>query len=410
MLSNHRGGIMPFEKAINDILEDRPDRALVRIWRHFSTNIPAFQDADRKARNNPSQHEEWKRRFDGWIWERNHLGIRIPARECPLALLEAIDIFLHDRYGKQEYVPARILTVDGISYFLHRRISACCGEARHGEQPGHLQGRLKYHWVIPGEVNGCRIHVKHGSQAGMSSGRLEADGDLSIFACGFPDEIEPLWIQEVPGAVKARELVNPSRRWIGVEGRLAEAANTRAHIVVFPELTLSPELRSRVSEWLDDNPGHPFLLVLPGSFHEEVAGKNFNRAELFRGSGKSILAHSKLIPFGGGKVREDIQPGNSIELIETQIGLIGIAICRDFCEEDSAFYGLWNTLGVEWLFVPAFGGRTSVSAHEKRAGSMGRAHGTICIVANQDPKGMDLHHGFVTQLFIYCGPLTMLSP
>jgi hypothetical protein len=84
-----------------------------------------------------------------------------------------------------------------------------------------------------------------------------------------------------------------------------------------------------------------------------------------------------------------------MDLLDTPIGLVAIPICRDFCDEGETFNRLWDELGIEWILVPAFGEKTSISAHERRAKAVLRAQGTVSAVANQHPKGTDADQGFI---------------
>ena len=180
-----------------------------------------------------------------------------------------------------------------------------------------------------------------------------------------------------------------------LEHPLKQASQNKADIIVFPELTICPELKDRVSQWLDDNPDHPFMLILPGTFHVTLKGKVFNSGEMFDRFGRPVLSHYKLTTSGPKEKPEKISTGRRIELLDTPIGLIAMPICLDFCDERSPFNGLWDEISAEWLLVPAYGGKTSITAHLRKAETLQRSHSAVSVVANQDPQGRDKHHGFV---------------
>jgi len=137
------------------------------------------------------------------------------------------------------------------------------------------------------------------------------------------------------------------------------------------------------------------MLILPGTFHETINGKIFNFGEVFDRFGRPVLSHYKLTTFGPTERPEKISTGRRIELLDTPIGLIAMPICLDFCEEGSPFNRLWDEIGTEWLLVPAYGNKTSITAHLRKAKTLQRSYSAISVVANQDPEGRDKNHGFV---------------
>ncbi len=184
------------------------------------------------------------------------------------------------------------------------------------------------------------------------------------------------------------------KRWLSVLKTFRYAQEAAADVIVLPELAICPEIRLRISDWLNEHQ-HPFWMTLPGSFHQELDGAIFNYAELFSRSGKTMLSHHKLTKAGDADQPEGIITGRKIDLLITPIGLLGIPICLDFCQERPPFSQFWEQICPDWLLVPAFGDERSVDAHARRAATLQRIHGTVCTVANQHPKGIDEAHGFV---------------
>ncbi len=82
--------------------------------------------------------------------------------------------------------------------------------------------------------------------------------------------------------------------------------------------------------------------MLAGSFHEPAAGgaagqgRGRNVARLLDGYGDEVLQQQKLRPMrstaGGAAVDEDVEAGRSVRLLDAPFGLLGVAICLDFCE------------------------------------------------------------------------------
>ena len=146
--------------------------------------------------------------------------------------------------------------------------------------------------------------------------------------------------------------------------------------------------------WLDEH-DHSFLFVLPGTFHQKFDGKYFNYTELYGPTGKPVLSHCKLTFAGTRDKYEKISTGRNINLLDTMIGLMGIPICLDFCEEKYPYGNLWEQIGAHWFLVPAFGDKSNISAHLRRAKALHRAHGTVTALSNQTPSAVDSDHGFV---------------
>jgi predicted amidohydrolase len=386
---------MPLKQIGRDLADGKLHQALLRCWLFFRDHHPAFQAAEKIAMDMAEQHSEQKEKLYDLLLLGDPLTLRNRKYENPLALMEALDQFLFERYASHRPAPPCLLSHGKEKYFIYRRVGAYGATPRHAEQTGHLQSRLRHHWIIPARIEGIKISIKSASAIQtILCAPFEAD-ELSVLVCAFPDGVTPKWLPLQGNAWISEELTDPETRWASALGAIKEAARQGAHIVVLPELSISPILRRRISEWLDDEADHPFLLVLPGSFHEEKEGKVYNTAALFGRSGKEILSHKKLTTFSDKDKREGTQTGDSIELLDTPLGLIGIPICLDFCQEGSPFNRIWLEIGPEWLLVPAFGGGGSIHGHRRRAESLQRAHGTVSAVANQNPDGKNEDHGFI---------------
>jgi predicted amidohydrolase len=177
-----------------------------------------------------------------------------------------------------------------------------------------------------------------------------------------------------------------------VQAVLEEARSHGATIVVLPELTVDPEVRRRLRQWLRENPSHPFALVVAGSFHESrpgvEAGPGQGVARVFDAFGDEVLAHVKLRPMRTEKkdrrIAEDLEGSRKVDLVLAPFGLLGVAICLDFCESgDVAVANLWTRVGPALMLVPSMGGTSTNNAHGRRAEDLARVHGTATVVASQ---------------------------
>ncbi|MGC8490125.1 MAG: hypothetical protein ACP5SH_00145 [Syntrophobacteraceae bacterium] len=387
------------EQVVECIAKNDLHESMVRCWRMLETNFPFFQEQEQAARDHSrdDSYRKQKESIKKAVLSGTSLLIRNLSHEYPLAFLEVLDDYLFKRFDYSAGLsPSTLVLLDGETYTVHRRVLESSMETAHGSKTGHLQSWLRHHWIVPASINGIEIKFRSAPDCirKATEERLKA-GEMQIYVGSFPDEITPRWLNDNPTKLYAGGLTDPGKRWEGILDVLEGAQKAGTSILVLPELTVCPTLRRKVRDWLDDQPDHCFILVLPGSFHEERNGERFNIAELFNRFGNTVLDHRKLTRYGDSGRQEDIKTGRRIELLDTPVGLIGIPICLDFCEEGAPLSSLWEKIGAEWLLVPAFGETSSIHAHQRRAEELFRKHGTVSVVANQHPEGSDEDHGFV---------------
>lgn len=394
------------EHVIECLAKNNLHEALVRCWKLLKSNFPLFQDQEALARDpgsgNPYQVQ--KARIHQALLSSQSLKIRNLPTENPLAFLEVLDGYLyhrHSRSGGLALSPQFFL--EGEAFMMHRRIFVRQPDfgLGHASKTGHLQTWLRHHWIVPTRIHGIEIRFLAAPESIVkAAGILLNEGRIRIYVGAFSDAVEPHWLTEDPTKWSTRKLTDPEKRWSSIVQSLEEARNAGASMIVLPELTVSPDLRGRVADWLDDLGDNPFMLVAPGSYHEEKDSGVFNIAELLSRSGHTVLQHKKLTRFGDNLKQEAINTGKRLDLPETPLGTVGIPICLDFCEEGEPFNALWASIGAEWLLVPACGPKSSISAHRRRARELFRAHGTVSAVANQElgdgnPAGSESAPGFV---------------
>ena len=377
------------------IADGKLHEALVHLFHGFRSDHPAFLDAEKSALDNRDEYDRFKEMFDTLLFENARLKIENRTVENPLAVMEVLDRYLFEKYSRKGNPPPVSRTVEGQKYYIRRRVLGYRNPPPHHRQTGHLQSWLTYHWLIPASFAGYDLIIKPAPQRHLPVQRFSGKQTVRVYFSGFPDEVEPAWENPVPNSVVAYGLKDTKTRKQSIIVKLEDAWHKEADIVVFPELTICPELRRFISEWLHSKKQVPFSMILAGSFHEKQHGKIYNYAELTSRTGKRLIEHRKLKASGDKSFREGIDFGNRIELLDTPIGLVGIPICLDFCEEGEPFGRLWSALGPEWLLVPAFGDEKNIHAHKRRAQALSIAHGTVCAIANQNPGGQDKDHGFL---------------
>lgn len=389
---------MEFKPIIDRILAGKLHEAFVLCWHYFTSDFPRFQKTEKHALESPSEYHQLQEMLAKRLLENEKLKLLNLPIDFPLALLEVLDRYLFERFNRSGNLPTPMITAGGQYFYVYRRRIGYQSTPPHRLQTGHPRSWLTFHQIVPCFVDGISIKIHRLSQAHMLPKVQIEKGGVPLFIGCFPDDIRPNWYDSAPGAKVAEALTDPDARWESIRQGLEYAANLKATIVVFPELTICPALRRKVSDWLLDHPDTTFSFVLPGSFHQKNEDRLYNIAELFSGSGKSILSHTKITSSGFKDQREGNDPGDCINLLDTPIGLVGIPICLDFCEEGKPFNHLWEELGADWLLVPAFGDDKNLHAHQRRADALKRSHGTVCAVANQNMDGQDKDHGFISCL------------
>ena len=320
-------------------------------------------------------------------------GERLPPKVHPAALLSAVDRYLAALEAGYEPRARRVRLPGGEEFFLvPRRAGWASRFAR--DQAGQIEYWLRRHQVVPVSHGGIRVEITRPERGVL---RGFAGRQLRCVAGGFPDGVKPDWNTSSPFHCQC--LRDPDRRWASMERFLVQAEGNEAAVVVLPELTVDAALRARISDWLRGRRSRrrPALLVA-GSFHEEglPAGKapRRNVARVLDGYGSEVFLHTKLRPMratpGEGTVDEAIEGASALTLLHASFGLIGVAICLDFCESGGVpVASLWEAVGPALMLVPSMGRESTNNAHRARAKPLSLQHGTVTVVASQHPEGIE---------------------
>ncbi|HAT50439.1 MAG TPA: hypothetical protein DCS88_08900 [Alphaproteobacteria bacterium] len=275
------------------------------------------------------------------------------------------------------------------------------GPTVHQKQAGHIRNHLRHHHIIPSQENGDDVRVVMPSlslRQGLKS-LVASQRPVKCYLGSFADGIQPDWRDRPDGKYTCSQLLHLDGRRASLYQALEEARTQGADVVVLPELSLCPKLRQEVCCWLRDE-SHPFCMVVPGSFHERPDAYSeipVNRTRLLDGKGHEILIHDKMLPMDTGHVHEVITPGKCLHLLNTPLGLVALAICRDFLEEDQFYRLPWQEIAPDWAFIPSMTPIQGVRSHEKTANSLVNCCGTRSLVPNQCPSGTYAEgnsHGF----------------
>ena len=392
-----------------------PTAALARLYLGLRENHPATEIAVRTATADQGRHADRVSNLRSHLDRAAAIAEVVDEADC-LSLLEALDTFAADQFAGREPAVVLVESPDVKAWVQRRPTFANPVFAR---QPNHLQHWMRRHWVFPVRHHGIEIHVRSANDSVLfEAGLAEAltSGELRVHLGGFDDGVTPQWNTPRPryGCIT---LSDEEARWTSIVAVLEKATSEGAHVLVLPELTVTPTLRGRVAKWLARNPDHPFQIVVPGSFHQVVDGVRRNVAVAFDRFGDEILKHRKLSPMrvaeGGTDVPEgaieDVEGDARIELTTTPLGLLALGICLDFCEEGGAFANLWHLIGPGLVLVPSMSGKATHEAHQRRAQSLHRAHATISAVAIQ-PDALPADPTHVWGLLHPEGKVRAISP
>jgi predicted amidohydrolase len=193
---------------------------------------------------------------------------------------------------------------------------------------------------------------------------------------------------------------------------LGRAAETRADVVIFPELTVSPQVKQAIADAMAARMDSSVSLVIAGSFHEATGAglpaKNVTCAlDRFGNAiqvGNQTLTedwrHEKQNPVilagadGELVLRENLQPGSKLMLVHTPLGLQGIVNCLDLAQAAAISTLRLELIPTSLLWVPSMS--ATVSAHLAHAATLRLNHNTIVICSNQSIARFSEQH-FIDQ-------------
>lgn len=176
--------------------------------------------------------------------------------------------------------------------------------------------------------------------------------------------------------------------------RLALDADAQVSVVVFPELSISPDERKliqrllRTTPW-DINLEHPSpALIVGGSWHDRREdGSHENRAPVFAGDGRLVGHHVKHAIFGTnvadkGVLREDIIRGEEILVVVGPDLTVAIAICLDFCQVGTS--NPYDDLDVDLVLVASMAGSGTSADHGSQADRIWKKRKGATFLAQQN--------------------------
>lgn len=325
---------------------------------------------------------DWQRQVQALVKRLQQPGAQIPAvLETPaqgIPLLMALDELTMRTSGAIR-LPPPIEIHTGARYWAVPTGSDLPRNCAQPRQAANLSHWLAHYSVVPEKIG--PIQVKVYTPQGDLGQRLTAlasrpGAKLGIWIGHFDDAAAVQWNAQrrTEGFYLAEGIEPATERDASLLKTLDASWQSGGQVLVLPELGLTVAQRQLLVRRMTQQPEGAPLLCVPGSFHEHNATHVYNCAPLLNGtSGEPLFTHQKLRPYGnsafesGQEGSEDIDLGQMVHLLVTDIGGITVLICKDHLDSHADVATLMQQLAPHWLFVPSYGGGKTVAAHQRQA-------------------------------------------
>jgi hypothetical protein len=305
------------------------------------------------------------------------------------ALSSALDRLLSDRIANAPFTafvnPVTSPSSNEQFWLLPRRRAPGLGYL-YNEPPGALYFFHPNHVILP--VVARQLQQSIPIRITQTPPVQEWPATLRAAIAAFDDDIA-LRYESRGSSVLFTGTTDDAIRLQAARELIARAELENAHILLFPELTLSPDNQRCLRQELDERrrAGNPskLLLIGLGSFHEiehsdQLVETCRNRATLVSGrDGRVLLYQDKFQAASGANVIEDFQPAAGLNALLLPIGILVIAICKDLFDEQANW--LWPVLTPEWLLSPSMS--DELERHREKSADLWKRNRCVSVVANQ---------------------------
>lgn len=293
-------------------------------------------------------------------------------------LIREIDRVLAERRSHWPIAPSEWHLEQLGCWFIPRQGVSALRPARRG-QAYSKRGTL-FHRILPTLIQGYPIHVV--DTRTLHSAAKDAS-KWKMGACLFKElKLNPEFISldddkrfivaslEAPSAGEA------------IAVQIGQALRENCIAVVWPELTVPPDLRERIIKLIRERDVADELeapeILIPGTWHEAGDHGTVNRARIYDGYGEERLIYDKIAPYADDDWgAENITAGDRICVLATEGALIGVAICLDFCDVCETPF---NELDVDVMLVPSMGNDRTMQGHQTTAAQVEARFGTRSFV------------------------------
>jgi hypothetical protein len=265
-------------------------------------------------------------------------------------------------------------------------------------RPAQRRG-LRHHAVIPERIGSLAVEIHlHPDVAVRDVG---ADPVNWTFGAATFPEMTVVTVSTGVGGFRLADAPANGDEAALVARQVEGAREAGVDILIWPELTMPLRRLELLRARLADAPlsGGRIPLVVAGSWHvlreaafdvpegpEVEAGggaeQYVNRSEVMLGYGEFLLSYDKRRRFPFGGMMEDIHAGRKLPVIVMEDRLVGIAICRDNCDDTAT--ETYGDLPLDLVIVPSMGAESTVEAHERHAKGQRSRQGTVTVVVQQN--------------------------
>ncbi|WP_144441560.1 hypothetical protein [Bradyrhizobium sp. CCGE-LA001] len=387
------------QELITNASRDELRKALIELDTLFR-NAPG---SVHKAYRNLTEKriEEARESFAGSIGD-GHLSWSLSDETPELAasmmggLIREIDRVLAERRSRWPIAPSEWHVEQLGCWFIPRQGVSALRPARRLQ--AYSKRGLLFHRILPSVIQGYPVHVVdtrtlHTTASDASKWKMGA--------CLFKAlELKPEFFS-VAGDKRFRiaRVEAPSAE-DAIAEQIAEALKENCIAAVWPELTVSPELREKIVGFIRDRDVTDELeapeILIPGTWHEETDHGTVNRARIYDGYGEERLSYDKIAPYADeGWGMENITAGDRICVLATEGALIGVAICLDFCDVCQTPF---SELDVDVMLVPSMGNDRTMQGHQTTAAQVEVRFGTRSFVVQHPTETTFTDHRIGTIL------------
>jgi hypothetical protein len=180
------------------------------------------------------------------------------------------------------------------------------------------------------------------------------------------------------------------------------ATKEDCQIIIFPELTIYPELLLEVKKqlgnlranvlqnYLEEN-ATP-IIVVAGSWHDQIdfseppaRAAYVNRSHILDSSDSTTsIEYDKRTIFNFEGHNESIQPSDEMIVLSSPYGLLSVGICKDFLLSVSSA-NQYSEIDADYILVPSMGKETTKTSHISTLKSLSDNQKSLGIVVQQDP-------------------------
>ena len=264
---------------------------------------------------------------------------------------------------------------------------------------------LKHHKIIPKNNSESIPIAVEGIPRSYNDWLSEvlASETIRIAVAHFEDSVIPIVTPREPHHFICEQLSDETKRSSSLMALIRKAKKEGIHVLVMPELTVTPELREAVTDEMflhfrqhGKNHDLSIPIIVLGSFHEQTNGQWRNHSCGVSGlDGQALFSADKRKSVTYQERAEWIECAPTpFTCLTTPIGLMAITICKDLFDAGAPSTAtLLNNLPLDWLLVPSMS--KEIKLHMEKAKSLHNTLGTLVAVANQEMPGDPPLGGFI---------------